>query len=265
MASVLSLTALFRRPLNAGLSFPARRAASQFSPQHWPIGLISRGISGVLRLTPPPPPPPPDEVDENVTAVLADRSQPETGIAYFEQYIDHDYPEFGRFSQTYWYNATYWKGPGSPIILFTPGEVAAAGDTGYLTDATITGLIAREVGGAVLLVEHRYWRNSTPYVGQTTKNLQFLNLDQSFADFVHFARTVELPSDQNGTSNAENTPWIWSGGSYSGALGTWVESLAPGTFWATHSSSGPVQAIYDYWQYFYPIQDRDVRPDSFRP
>ncbi|RYP51476.1 hypothetical protein DL768_003206 [Monosporascus sp. mg162] len=46
-------------------------------------------------------------------------------------------------------------------------------------------------------------------------------------------------------------PRIWSSGSYSGALGARVESLAPGTFWATHSSSGPVQAIYDYWQYFY--------------
>ncbi|RYP15867.1 hypothetical protein DL766_009291 [Monosporascus sp. MC13-8B] len=217
--------------------------------------LVTLGISNVLALTPPPPLPPPDEVDENVTAALADVSQPETGIAYFEQYIDHENPGFGTFSQTYWYNATYWKGPGSPIILFTPGEVAAAGYTGYLTDAAITGLIAKEVGGAVLLVEHRYWGNSTPYVEQTTKNLRFLNLDQSVADFVHFARTAKLPFDQNGTSNAENAPWIWSGGSYSGALGAWVESLAPGTFWATHSSSGPVQAIYDYWQYFYPIQD----------
>ena len=31
--------------------------------------------------------------------------------------------------------------------------------------------------------------------------------------------------------------------------------LSPGTFWATHSSSGPVEAIYDYWQYFHPIQE----------
>lgn len=37
-----------------------------------------------------------------------------------------------------------------------------------------------------------------------------------------------------------------SGGSYSGALAAWTESTAPGTFWAYHASSAPVEAIYDY-------------------
>lgn len=41
-------------------------------------------------------------------------------------------------------------------------------------------------------------------------------------------------------------PWVFSGGSYSGALAAWVESTSPGTFWAYHASSAPVQAIYDY-------------------
>ncbi|KAF3058586.1 putative serine protease K12H4.7 [Daldinia childiae] len=208
----------------------------------------------VFGLTPPIPYPPSEDVSEDILAALADPGQSATGITYFEQYIDHNNPDFGVFNQTYWYNATFWKGPGSPVILFTPGEVAATGYVSYMTDQALTGLIAKEVGGAVILVEHRYWGNSTPYEIQTTKNLQFLNLDQSVADFVNFAQTVKLPFDADGTSNASNAPWIWSGGSYSGALGAWIESLAPGTFWATHSSSGPVEAIFDYWQYFYPIQ-----------
>lgn len=159
-----------------------------------------------VALTPPIPVPPPlaDKINVDVLAALADPSQPESGIAYFDQYIDHDNPDFGTFSQTYWYNASFWKGPGSPVILFTPGEIAAAGYGGYLTDAAITGLIAKEVGGAVVLVEHRYWGNSTPYVEQSTKALQFLTLDQSVADFVHFAKTAKLPFDANGTSNADN-------------------------------------------------------------
>lgn len=37
-----------------------------------------------------------------------------------------------------------------------------------------------------------------------------------------------------------------SGGSYSGALTAWLESVSPGTFWAYHSTSAPVEAIYDY-------------------
>jgi dipeptidyl aminopeptidase/acylaminoacyl peptidase len=50
-------------------------------------------------------------------------------------------------------------------------------------------------------------------------------------------------------------PWIWTGGSYSGALAAWIAKLSPGTFWAYHSSSAPVEAIYDYWGYFLPIQN----------
>lgn len=43
------------------------------------------------------------------------------------------------------------------------------------------------------------------------------------------------------------------GASYSGALAAWTNKLVPDAFWAYHSSSGPVQAIYDYWSYFLPI------------
>ncbi|KAI1394425.1 endoprotease endo-Pro [Hypoxylon trugodes] len=211
-------------------------------------------VGAVLGLTPPAPYPPPDDASDDFLAALADPAETNTGIGFFEQYIDHNNPDLGTFNQSYWYNATHWQGPGSPIVLFTPGESAASGYTSYITDQSITGLIAKEVGGAVVLIEHRYWGNSTPYETQSTKNLQFLTLDQAVADFVRFAQTVQLPFDSNSSSNAPNAPWIWSGGSYSGALGAWIESTAPGTFWATHSSSGPVEAIYDYWQYFYGIQ-----------
>ncbi|KAH9907082.1 putative serine peptidase [Xylariomycetidae sp. FL2044] len=211
-------------------------------------------LGASLAFTPAPPVPPTEEVSPEVLAALADPDQPTYSIAYFEQYIDHGHPELGTFNQTFWYNSTFYKGPGSPIVIMTPGEVAATGYISYLSDQAITGMIAKEIGAAVLLVEHRFWGNSTPWEIQTTERLQYLNLDQAVADFVHIARTVELPFDVDGASNAPNAPWIWTGGSYSGALGAWIESLAPGTMWATHSSSGPVEAIYDYWQYFYPIQ-----------
>ncbi|KAL7622689.1 hypothetical protein AAE478_006367 [Parahypoxylon ruwenzoriense] len=184
-----------------------------------------------LSLTPPAPLPPPDEVGQDALAVLADPGEAAIGIAYFEQYTDHRYPDFGTFNQTYWYNDAFWKGPGSPIILFTPGEIPATGYLTYLTDQVITDLTAKEIGGAVVMVEHRYWGNSTPYEIQSTKNLPFLNSDQTVTDFVHFAQTAKLPFDVDGGSNAPRSPWIWSGGSHSGALG-----------------------YFDYWQYFYAIQ-----------
>jgi len=212
------------------------------------------GIQSVMAMGPPPPLPPPDELDTAAFRMLNDPQSPSSGKATFDQYIDHKNPSLGTFPQTYWYNSTYWKGPGSPVVVFTPGEIAAAGYTNYLTDDRLTGMLAKEVGGAVVIVEHRYWGNSTPYAVQTTKNLQYLTLEQAVQDFARITRELKLPFDPKGTSNAPKAPWIWTGGSYSGALGAWIESLAPGTMWATHSSSGPLEAIYDYWQYFVPTQ-----------
>jgi hypothetical protein len=37
------------------------------------------------------------------------------GNATFEQLIDHSNPSLGTFSQQYWWNSTFWKGPGSPV------------------------------------------------------------------------------------------------------------------------------------------------------
>lgn len=41
-------------------------------------------------------------------------------------------------------------------MFFTPGEISAAAYGGYLTNATITGRFAQEIGGAVLMVEREF-------------------------------------------------------------------------------------------------------------
>ncbi|PPJ55361.1 hypothetical protein CBER1_10067 [Cercospora berteroae] len=43
----------------------------------------------------------------------------------FEQLIDHKNPHVGTFDQVYFYDTTYWKGPDSPVVFFTPGELNA--------------------------------------------------------------------------------------------------------------------------------------------
>jgi len=178
-----------------------------------------------------------------------------SGSATFEQYIDHSNPSLGTFSQSYSWSSQYCTKAGCPVVLFTPGEVNASGYGGYLTNATLTGQFAKAIGGAVILIEHRYWGESSPYADLSTKNMQYLTLNNSIHDLTHFARTVKLPFDKNGSSNADKAPWVLAGGSYSGALSAWTESVAPGTFWAYHASSAPVEAIYDYWQYFQPVND----------
>lgn len=177
-----------------------------------------------------------------------------TGQAVFQQLIDHSNPQLGTFPQRYWYSTEFYAGPGSPVVFMTPGEVAADGYTGYLTNRTLTGLFAQAIGGAVVMMEHRYWGTSSPYDTLTTKNLQYLTLKNSIYDTTHFANTVKLPFDSNGTSTASKAPWVFSGGSYAGALSAWTNSVAPGTFWAYHASSAVVEAVDDFWTYFEPVK-----------
>jgi hypothetical protein len=143
---------------------------------------------------------------------------------------------------------------GSPVVLFTPGEVNATGYTSYLGTNRTTGVIAEEIGAATIVLEHRYWGTSTPFTDLTTENLKYLTLENSIYDLTNFANKVRLPFARHSHSNAKDVPWVFSGGSYSGALAAWVEAVDPGTIWAYHSSSAPVESVSDYWGYFLPVQ-----------
>ncbi|KAK4185600.1 putative serine protease [Podospora australis] len=177
------------------------------------------------------------------------------GTTTFQQLTDHGNHDLGTFPVRYWWDTTFWEGPGSPIVVFSPGETAADYYTGFLDNSSIVGLYAQAIGAATIVLEHRYWGESVPFKVFDTKNLTYLNLDNSIQDLVHFAKTVNLPFDDSGKSNAPAAPWILVGGSYAGALAAWVEKLSPGTFWAYHASSAPVEVIRNFWQYFQPIHE----------
>jgi hypothetical protein len=186
---------------------------------------------------------------------IAAASNTTAGWGYFDQLLDHSNPALGTFKQRYWWNTQYWKGPGSPIIFVNPGEQAADNfNVTYPTSLRLTGKFAQEMGGAVVIMEHRYWGKSSPFEVLTPKNLQYLTLENSIKDNTYFARNFKTPFD-GGKSTAKDAPWIYTGGSYPGALAGWIAVKDPGTFWAYYGTSGVVQAIGDYWQYFVPVQE----------
>ncbi|TID18393.1 putative extracellular serine carboxypeptidase [Venturia nashicola] len=189
-----------------------------------------------------------DSTDSHVQAALE-----KSRFSTFTQLIDHKNPSLGTFEQFYYYSSQYWGGPGSPILLFTPGESNVTDYETWPSNKTTTGVLAKKLGAAVVVVEHRYWGTSTPYTELSTENLQYLTLENSILDFVRFAQMVKLPFAPKGGANATTAPWVFMGGSYGGALAAWTESVASGTFWAYWGSSATVNAM-DYWQYFVPIQ-----------
>ncbi|KAK4109669.1 serine-type peptidase-like protein [Canariomyces notabilis] len=191
---------------------------------------------------------------------LNKRAEEFNGWGTFDQLIDHSDPSLGTFKQRYWYGTQYWKGPGSPVYLINPGEQTAEGfNRTWLTDARLSGLLAQRTGGAVVVVEHRYWGESLPYANLTVENLRYLTLDNSLKDMTYFAKNFVPPFDTTGASSATQAPWIFMGGSYSGALAGWLAALEPGTFWAYYSSSGVVEAVGDFWQYWVPVQEATPR------
>lgn len=130
------------------------------------------------------------------------------GWGTFDQLLDHSNPSLGTFKQRFWYGTEYWKGPGSPIYLVNPGEQAADGfNVTYTSQQRLTGRFAKETGGAVVVVEHRYWGQSSPFANLTVKNLQYHTLKNAIHDMTYFANNWIAPFDKNGTSTAKHSPW----------------------------------------------------------
>lgn len=141
---------------------------------------------------------------------------PTSGNSTFSQLVDHSNPSLGTFDQFYYYSTEFWGGPGSPVILFTPGEINVTGYQSYLTTNRTTGVLAQKIGAATIVLEHRYWGTSTPVTDLTTANLTYLTLDNAIHDLTYFASSVRLPFAQHGSSNAADVAWVLMGGSYSG-------------------------------------------------
>ncbi|KAL1850398.1 hypothetical protein VTK73DRAFT_9690 [Phialemonium thermophilum] len=193
--------------------------------------------------------------DDDEDTILLGRNGT-NGWGTFDQLIDHANPHLGTFKQRYWYGTQYWKGPGSPVVMVNPGEQSADNfNKTYTTTQRLAGLMAQELGGAVVVLEHRYWGQSSPFANLTVANLRYLTLDNAIRDNAYFARHFDPPFDPSGRSAPAHAPWIFTGGSYPGALAGWIAHLDPGTFWAYHGSSGVVEAVGDFWQYFVPVMD----------
>ncbi|KAG8942755.1 hypothetical protein FRC04_003525 [Tulasnella sp. 424] len=196
-----------------------------------------------------PPPPPPA-----TTGPMTDlASTPH----YFDQLIDHYNPSLGTFKQMYFFSDQYWTRQGAPIVLMNPGEQSAGGFAFELTSpASIQRALMMSLGAAGVVMEHRYWGQSSPYQTLSTANLRYLNVDQAIEDARYFIENVKLPWTKAATSSHPDVvPWINLGCSYSGLLTAYTQKKYPDKFAAAWASSAPVQAQGDFWQYFEPIEE----------
>ncbi|KAH6914760.1 serine carboxypeptidase S28-domain-containing protein [Coprinopsis sp. MPI-PUGE-AT-0042] len=198
---------------------------------------------------------PPVEARANVPVVGQGGTllPPYNTVYQFDQLKDHTKPSKGTFKQRFWFTPEFYQ-RGGPIVLYMPGEMNAAGYTGYLTNITFPGVLAQQQKGATIVLEHRFYGESNPYPDLSVKSLQVHTIQQAIDDLEYFAQNVELPMRDGDKVSPDKAPWILVGGSYAGALVSWTMVNKPGVFFAGYSSSGTVQAILDYWQYFEPVR-----------
>jgi pimeloyl-ACP methyl ester carboxylesterase len=174
---------------------------------------------------------------------------------FFDQLIDHNNPSLGTFKQRFWHTWEFYE-PGGPILLMTPGETNADGYAdSYLSTRAISGQIAQQQNGSVVIIEHRFYGLSNPIDNLKSESLKYHTIQQAIDDLEYFTKNVVLPQPNGDQLTPDQAPWVLFGGSYSGALTSWTMVNKPGLFAAGYASSAVVEAILDFWRYFEPIRE----------
>ncbi|KAI1379839.1 serine carboxypeptidase S28-domain-containing protein [Hypoxylon crocopeplum] len=142
----------------------------------------------------------------------------------FTQKLNHDKPnDKTTFQQLYQMDATHFK-PGGPILFHQSEEstmvpIASNAFFDY----------APEVGGILAGLEHRFFGSSFParstYDNITTEDYKPLTLDNVLRDGVEFVNWIRRT-----VPGAENSPVIYTGGSYGGFLAVMARVRHPETF-----------------------------------
>ncbi|KAJ2923416.1 hypothetical protein H1R20_g13679, partial [Candolleomyces eurysporus] len=185
---------------------------------------------------------------------------PDYDVLYeFDQLIDHNNASRGTFKMRYYHTWEYYR-EGGPIILYVLGEQGIDVNRMELLHPgmifRLTIFRGQATNGAVVVVEHRFYGKSKPFPDLSVDSLRFHTISQALQDFVYFSRNVRLamPGGDGEGIRPHRSPWIFIGGSYSGALAAFIMEQYPGVFWAAYASSAAVQPKIDFWQYWSPIE-----------
>ncbi|KAL0893707.1 hypothetical protein ABMA27_013857 [Loxostege sticticalis] len=159
---------------------------------------------------------------------------------WIDQPLDHFNPTDTRtWKMRYLENLSFYQS-GGPILLFIGGEGPV--QEGWL-EFGLMASFASEVNGAMYQSEHRFYGASIPNDDISVENLAYLSSAQALADIKNL---IEFLKSQTQFSNSKVVVF---GGSYAGNLAAWLRLLYPDLIDAAVSSSGPVLAKTDYYEY----------------
>merc|ERR1711983_477966 len=164
---------------------------------------------------------------------------------YFEQVLDHFNAIDGRtWQQRYWVNLEHYVKKG-PAFIMIGGEAEA--NPSWMKWGQWYKW-AEENGAAMFLLEHRYYGQSHPTEDMSTDNMRYLSSRQGLDDLGHFMTAMNNKYNLTGS-------WITFGGSYPGSLSAWMSLKFPHLVAGSVSSSGPLYAKLDYFEYLEVVED----------
>uniref|UniRef100_A0A182RBF5 Prolylcarboxypeptidase n=1 Tax=Anopheles funestus TaxID=62324 RepID=A0A182RBF5_ANOFN len=131
---------------------------------------------------------------------------------------------------------------GGPLLIFLTGDIPL--DASSIDESTLINEMARDLGGAVFALETRFYGESQPVGDLSVESLRLLNTEQILADVadlvLHLRRTVI----RNPFAHA-----LVAGTGLGGALATWFRIRYPHLADAAWSSSGYLNAVYDFQEF----------------
>merc|ERR1719495_2713495 len=164
---------------------------------------------------------------------------------YFEQVLDHFNPIDERtWQQRFWENLEHYV-EGGPAFIMIGGEAEA--NPKWMTYGQWYKW-AEENGAAMFELEHRYYGQSQPTEDMSTENMRYLSSRQGLEDLGHFMTAMNNKYNLTGS-------WITFGGSYPGSLSAWMSLRFPHLVAGSVSSSGPLFAKLDYFEYLQVVAD----------
>ncbi|PVV04480.1 hypothetical protein BB560_001024 [Smittium megazygosporum] len=192
----------------------------------------------------------------------------------FLQYIDHfnssnGLPGNNTFLQSFYVNDQFYR-PGGPIWLYCQGEIPSRPEliVKYDQDPTFDLSLVESTQGLIVLLEMRYYGNSTIFSSFTTENMRYLTVNQIIADYANLIKNINLenysrkykdfinlvePKLQSSNNTGSDVKkkikqkWFVFGASFSASLAQWARIKYPELIHAAYASSGPVEIVPSHY------------------
>ncbi|KAI3383561.1 hypothetical protein SNEBB_005366 [Seison nebaliae] len=167
---------------------------------------------------------------------------------WFYQKLDHFSDNPTTWKQRYFINSQYFDKSNGPIFLMIGGEGEASKK--WMTSGAWTEY-AKKFNALLIQIEHRFYGKSQPTEDLSVKNLSYLSSRQALNDLGNFREFIRIQFELSDKKNK----WISFGGSYPGSLSAWFRLKYPHLVHAAISSSGPLYAETDFYQYLEVVQN----------